>query len=88
MCGCGCGRGRDALRARKRSSERMAMLLTRRMETARREGGLVLGDWTGERVGGLGLVFGCTLEEAAEVEEEGGHFRWFAGREVPGVDCV
>lgn len=59
------GRERDLLRARKRSSERIATALTRRMETVR----------IGQTVGmdlGLGRG-GLTLEETAEGEEEGCH---------------
>lgn len=58
----GTRRGEDLLRARKRSSDRMAMALTRRMETVN-PGGLVR-DWSSveRRVAG-------TVEEVPEAEE-------------------
>lgn len=66
--------GGDVLRARKRSSERTAMAFMRRTETDGR--GWLVGFERGMRVGGFGVgVDVCTLEETAEGEEEGGHFR-------------
>lgn len=59
------------MRARKRSSERMAMALVRRTATW---GGVSGVGGEGERGGGRGEGIERTLEDTAEGEEEGCHF--------------